>query len=55
MELTSGSAGVQLQPETILCAVVETEEKFWGQGGINDELEESLHTDDGELGNVILQ
>ena len=55
MESTSSEHGVQLQPETIFCAVAETEEKFWNQGGISEELEESLQSDDGELGNLILQ
>ena len=47
--------GIQLQPETILCAVAETETRLWNQGGITEDLEDSLHTDDGELGNLILQ
>ena len=52
---SDGGPGVQLQPETILCAVAETEVRLWNQGGLTDDLEESLHTDDGELGNLILQ
>ena len=55
MNSSSDGSGIQLQPETILCAVTEAEVKLWNQGGLTDELEESLHTDDGELGNLILQ
>ena len=55
MESPADGHGIHLQPETILCALTETEETIWGQGGITDDSDNHSLSDESDLGNLIFQ